>query len=165
MGYRNEFGGGWGVYCEMRMYNMEVKNQPISSPKNTSPLPTLFGGAIPATFAKAQALRANQTPQEKKLWQHIKNNTLGHKFRRQHPFYIFILDFYAHDIGLCIELDGNQHLGPDQASYDKERDNFLHAQNIKTVRIPNTMIDNNIDKAISLIEEAIRELREVRGLI
>ncbi len=31
------------------------------------------------------------------------------KFRRQHVIEPYIVDFYCHEIGLVIELDGGQH--------------------------------------------------------
>ena len=44
---------------------------------------------------KARNLRKEKTKAEKILWQALRNNNLGIKFRRQHPVDMFILDFYA----------------------------------------------------------------------
>jgi very-short-patch-repair endonuclease len=45
---------------------------------------------------KARKLRKNMTPSEKILWRYIKNRQLkGMYFRRQHPYGIYIIDFFA----------------------------------------------------------------------
>lgn len=47
------------------------------------------------------------------------------KFRRQHVIAPYIVDFYCNEIGLLIELDGNQHGTDDAIEYDAERTKFL----------------------------------------
>jgi leucyl-tRNA synthetase len=44
---------------------------------------------------KARYLRHEETKAEKLLWQELRKKNLDVKFRRQHPFDGFILDFYA----------------------------------------------------------------------
>ena len=53
------------------------------------------------------------------LWSKIKNKQLGYKFRRQYSVGPFILDFYCPTLRLAIELDGSQHLEPENVEYDK----------------------------------------------
>lgn len=67
---------------------------------------------------------------------------MGFKFKRQHSIGPYILDFYCPDKKLAIELDGSQHLN--NKEYDQERDNYLLALDIKTVRFWNSEIDANI---------------------
>ena len=43
------------------------------------------------------------------------------KFRRQHVIQPYIVDFYCHEIGLVIELDGGQHGTDEGKEYDAER--------------------------------------------
>ena len=54
------------------------------------------------------------------------------KFRRQHPIGPYALDFYCPELALCIEVDGEQH----DPLRDQQRDQYLEALGIKTIRIP-----------------------------
>jgi len=62
---------------------------------------------------------------------------LGFKFRRQHVLHGFIADFYCHDLGLVLEIDGGIHTTARQASYDAHRDAILRGHGLKVVRINN----------------------------
>ena len=70
-------------------------------------------------------LRKEITPQEKILWQKLRNSSLGYRFRRQHSIGNFIADFYCATKKLAIELDGSQHL--DNTEYDQERTNYFES--------------------------------------
>lgn len=59
---------------------------------------SLHAGASPTIFKFAERLRRNMTDSEKKLWGFLKQKPNGFKFRRQHPFGIYILDFYCHQM-------------------------------------------------------------------
>lgn len=91
-----------------------------------------------SSIAKARMLRRNQTDEEKMLWQIVRNNGFGVKFRRQVPFGPYILDFYCHSLMLAIELDGSQHLTKESKEYDKARDEYLKSYGISVIRIPNS---------------------------
>ena len=55
-------------------------------------------------------LRNESTQAEKILWAYLAKSKLGNlKFRRQHSFYNYILDFYCPEARLAIELDGQIH--------------------------------------------------------
>jgi very-short-patch-repair endonuclease len=59
---------------------------------------------------KARALRTNMTDAERRLWSILRGRRLhGYKFRRQHPFGPYILDFACFEHYLVIEADGGQH--------------------------------------------------------
>lgn len=50
------------------------------------------------------------TDAERLLWQALRNRQItGYKFRRQHPFGDFILDFVCLEKMLAVEIDGGQH--------------------------------------------------------
>jgi len=52
----------------------------------------------------ARALRRGQTDAERLLWYHLRGKRLqGHKFRRQHPYGRYILDFVCLEARLVIE--------------------------------------------------------------
>ena len=56
------------------------------------------------------------------------------KFRRQHVIQPYIVDFYCHEIGLVIELDGSQHGTDDAIEYDTERTKFLETLGLTVAR-------------------------------
>ncbi|MDP3785743.1 MAG: DUF559 domain-containing protein, partial [Undibacterium sp.] len=68
-------------------------------------------------ITNAKALRKTLTDVERKLWSRLRAGQLGVKFRRQHPFMHFVLDFVCLDLKLVVELDGSQHV--DAANYDE----------------------------------------------
>jgi cyclase len=56
----------------------------------------MFFGANTDLFKKAKQLRENMTAAEKALWNRLRENQLGVRFKPQHPLDIFIADFYCH---------------------------------------------------------------------
>jgi len=64
-------------------------------------------------LARRRQLRRSSTDAEAFLWYHLRSRRLaGFKFRRQHPYGPFILDFFCAERNLAIELDGGQHFEP-----------------------------------------------------
>jgi very-short-patch-repair endonuclease len=52
-------------------------------------------------------LRKKMTPAEKVLWGGLRNRQLmGCRFRRQHPIYEFVVDFFCYEAMLVVEVDG-----------------------------------------------------------
>ncbi len=100
---------------------------------------------------KARFLRKVETDVEKILWEELRGNKLGVKFRRQHPLDEFVLDFYCPKYKLAIELDGTQHLTKDGKDYDKMRTKYLESKDIKVVRFLNSEIKNNKKEVIKKI--------------
>jgi len=45
----------------------------------------------------------------------------------------YIVDFYCHELGLVIELDGSQNVTDDAIEYDAERTKFLEALELSVV--------------------------------
>lgn len=66
----------------------------------------MHSGAAKPLYQMARELRNNATHAETILWGYLKTKPLGFKFRRQHPYSIYILDFYCHSLKLVIEVDG-----------------------------------------------------------
>ncbi len=114
---------------------------------------SMFKGAPPENFAKAEILRRNMTEAEKILWDKLKNNPWGFKFRRQHPLHIFIVDFYCHLLKLVIEIDGHYHNFPPQIIKDKERNELLTFQDLTIIRFSNFEVKNKIEVVLQKIEE------------
>lgn len=57
-----------------------------------------------------RTLRNNMTDAERKLWGMLRARQMGGlKFRRQHPFEQYILDFVCLERKIVVEIDGGQH--------------------------------------------------------
>jgi hypothetical protein len=65
----------------------------------------MHNDAKPEIYKNAAKLRENMTEAELKLWEYLKTKPFGYKFRRQHPFGIFVLDFYCHRLRISIEVE------------------------------------------------------------
>ena len=91
-------------------------------------------------------LRREGTEAERALWRLLRGRQLaGHKFRRQHEFGGFVLDFYCAEVRLAIEVDGGQHFSEEGAARDDERTRFLEANGIRVLRFTNTEIQSELD--------------------
>ena len=102
----------------------------------------------------ARDLRNNMTVAEERLWSVINKKQInGFRFRKQHPVYRYILDFYCTEKQLAIEVDGDVHIK--QKESDKYRDEFLHSIGIKTLRFKN---DEILDKLDTVIDKIRKEL-------
>ncbi len=106
-------------------------------------------------------MRQEETKAEKILWQKLRGNKLGIRFRRQHPIAMYILDFYAPEIKLAIELDGSQHKLKDSREYDKERAEYLQSKGINIIRFWNSEVEKNLEIVIDKIREKINELSRI----
>lgn len=88
----------------------------------------------PVQLSRARQGRKEMSASERVLWNLVRRDRLGFRFKRQVPVLDYILDFYCAEAWLCIEVDGEQHLL--NAHYDSERDHKLEAKGIETLRIP-----------------------------
>ena len=91
--------------------------------------------------SRARELRRKETWAEKKLWRLLRERRFaGYKFRRQHPYGKYYLDFYCAEARLVLETDGGGHGFPDQKAHDAERDACLQTNGILTKRIWNRQL-------------------------
>ena len=87
---------------------------------------------------RARALRQSQTDAEALLWRRLRDRQLlGLKFRRQRPIAGYFADFACLEIGLVVELDGGQHLAPDELAHDSRRSAALAAEGFEVLRFWN----------------------------
>jgi very-short-patch-repair endonuclease len=105
------------------------------------------------TSAKAQRardLRREMTPAERLLWARLRANRLqGFHFRRQQIIEPYIVDFYCHQAGLIIEVDGDVHAG--QQAYDRQREQQLQARGLRVLRFTNRQVVNQLDEVLHTI--------------
>ncbi len=109
---------------------------------------------------KRRDLRRNQTKAERELWLKIRNSQLGVKFRRQYNIDYYIVDFYCHELGLIIELDGWVHGEDEQKKKDKQREEYLKNKGYKILRYRNEQIKDDFEAVIQDILNHIQALRQ-----
>lgn len=116
-------------------------------------------GAPPGIFAYARQLRKNPTEAEKKLWKHLRKEQLGVKFRRQHPIWIYIADFFCYELVLIIEVDGSIHLQEENIRLDMEREYNLLYLDLHIIRFTNDEVLLHIEDVIEKIQLKLNSLR------
>jgi tryptophan synthase alpha chain len=125
----------------------------------------LHNNAKGSTYENAKFLREFKTKAEDKLWQKLRSRQLNNlKFRRQHPFGEYVLDFYCNEVKLCVEVDGNIHNNKLIIENDEERTKILNENGITVIRFKNEDIIGNIKKVLKNISEsATSPLSKRRG--
>ena len=94
------------------------------------------------------------------LWNELKGRKmLGVRFRRQHTIHRYILDFYAHEVKMGIELDGKHHQEPHIRFYDQDWTNVLASYGITIIRFTNDEVAVDLEGVILRIEAHIRLLK------
>ena len=84
------------------------------------------------------------TDAERRLWRCLRRKQMGHfKFRRQHPFGDFILDFVCFEARLVIEVDGGQ-LSVSR-HHDDERSRWLAQYGFRVLRFWNDDVLRNTE--------------------
>ena len=96
-------------------------------------------------------MRKAPTKAEARLWQLLRDRRLSNlKFRRQHAFGRFIVDFYCYSAQLVIEIDGPIHGG--QLLQDVEREKILEHKGLRVLRFSN---DDVLDKPEDVLARII----------
>ncbi len=102
----------------------------------------------------ARQMRKEPTPAEAALWQALRGGRVeGVKFRRQHAIGRYVVDFFAAQPRLVIEVDGPIH--GDQQDGDASRDDSLRAQGVRILRFRNEQILNQLPWVLGQITQAI----------
>ncbi len=109
-------------------------------------------------IATARRLRREQTTEERQLWRALRAGRFaGFKFRRQHPFGGYFLDFYCPLARVSVELDGFQNGMPHQRQRDLERERFLASQDIVELRFLNHQWRHNREGVLLDIWYALKQ--------
>lgn len=104
----------------------------------------------------ARTLRKNLTFSEVILWQKIRKRALGVQFHRQVPMLDYIVDFYCHEIGLAIEIDGSSH--NHKYLYDAKRQGRLEKEGVKFIRFTDKEVENELFHVLLSLQEKVDEL-------
>jgi very-short-patch-repair endonuclease len=101
-------------------------------------------------------LRNASTDAERALWRRLRMRQLdGCKFRRQHPFGDYIVDFVCLERRLVIELDGSQHA--DSMEADAQRTAYLEDAGFRVLRFWNNQV---FEEMAGVLETILRALQE-----
>jgi cyclase len=120
----------------------------------------MHNGANKPLYQRARELRINATHSENVLWGYLKTKPLGVKFRRQHPYSIYILDFYCHFLKLVIEVDGEIHEEPDVKENDGKRELLLLKDGLTVLRFTNNQVEKRLEVVQKIIENYILKKRD-----
>jgi very-short-patch-repair endonuclease len=97
-----------------------------------------------------RGLRNSMTDAERRLWQCLRQRQMGgFKFRRQHPYGDYILDFVCLEAMLVIEVDGGQHM--ENQGLDAVRTASLNAAGFRVLRFWNNEVLQNTE----IVKESI----------
>ncbi|MGJ8591023.1 MAG: endonuclease domain-containing protein [Aquaticitalea sp.] len=104
---------------------------------------------------RSRYLRNNATQTELLLWKHIKNRAFKVQFYRQVPMLDYIVDFYCHEIGLAIEIDGSSH--DHRFFYDAKRQGRLEKEGVRFIRFSDKEIRQDMMNVLLTVEKEIME--------
>lgn len=110
--------------------------------------------------AFARALRKRLTPEETRLWAHLRQwRAKGWHFRRQVPLGDFIVDFACLTQRLVIEVDGLQHREPQHREADAARDRALNDMGFRVLRLSNGDVKHDFEGAMDTILAVLERRR------
>lgn len=96
-------------------------------------------------------LRQRSTLTEKILWNKLRNNQLGFKFRRQYSIDGYVMDFYCPSLKFGVEIEGGIHLVTSQKIYDEYRYRYLNNFNIRILKITTNQITTSVEETLKMI--------------
>ena len=99
----------------------------------------------------ARKLRRDLSLPEVLLWQRLRGNQAGLKFRRQHPIGPYVVDFYCAALKTVVEIDGEAHSRADRPARDMVRDGFIVENGFRVVRVAARRVLNDPDAAADAI--------------
>jgi very-short-patch-repair endonuclease len=95
-------------------------------------------------------LRKSMTDAERRLWRSLQRKQLnGLKFRRQHPFGDYIIDFVCLKAKLAVEIDGGQHA--ESGIGDAARTKYLEHAGFRVLRFWNHDVLRDTESVVETI--------------
>ena len=98
-------------------------------------------------------MRKRATSAEQVLWRKLRERPLNVKFLRQHIIGDYIVDFFAYEQRLVIEVDGSYHDSPGQRERDLQRDDYLRKKNYQILRFTNEDVIYHTKDVLQTIKE------------
>ncbi len=99
-------------------------------------------------------MRKNPTWGELRLWQALRRDGLGVRFRRQEPIGPYIADFACKRHRLIVEVDGITH-GFGNHAYALRRDQWLHKQGWLVLHFNDDEVNKHLDDVLTTIRAAL----------
>lgn len=154
------------IYDAAHAFGVKIQPlpQPLTAPLSSPQMGGPWGAKGPreawATGAEnykvlkehSLCMRKKPTEAENVLWQTLRNNRLGTKFRRQHIIMDYIVDFVSLEHSLIIEVDGGYHNTPEQQQADAIREEALTDKGFRIIRFTNDEVLFDIDHTIERIK-------------
>ena len=106
----------------------------------------------------ARENRREPTLAEAQLWQALRTNQLGSRFRRQHAIEDYIVDFVCLSAWLVVEVDGEIHQVPEETEYDGGRTHALQERGFLVVRYSNEAVLQQLPEVLADIERHLKLL-------
>lgn len=100
------------------------------------------------------------TQAEAVLWEYLKGNRLGAKFRRQHLIGQYIPDFVCFSKQLIVEVDGGYHFIGDQLISDEQRTAYLESFGYQVIRFTNEEVLADTQNVLQKIRHIMNHLNE-----
>lgn len=110
-----------------------------------------------ASVDRARRLLRDATVPERLLWSRLRRRALGVRFLRQRSLGPYIVDFYARDLGLVVEIDGRSHT-TERAAYDDRRQAWLGSQGLHVARVTNDDVLHHLDATVDTLRRLIETL-------
>lgn len=96
----------------------------------------------------ARKMRNFPEPSEARLWMSLNSKQHhGRRWRRQHPMFGFIADFYCPQENLVIEVDGGYHA--DRKAQDARRDRIFREHRVHVLRFTNEQVQTALDTVLA----------------
>ena len=97
------------------------------------------------------------TDAERVLWEYLRRNALGVRFRRQFIIGDYIADFACIEKRLVVEVDGLYHFTDEQIEEDRKRTYHISQLGFRVIRFTNEEIMTDINKVITNIKKNLYE--------
>lgn len=143
----------WIGRSEGAMVKFRIDTPPQPSPEGREKSPRFYNTDAKTWRAikyNVKELRKNPTETEKRLWERLRKNQIGHRIRRQHAITSYIVDFVCIKKRTIIEIDGEIHNY--QKEDDKNRTITLEENGFTVIRFKNSEVYENIDKVVESIK-------------
>ena len=124
---------------------------------------TTDGHGYKLLLRNARSNRRYATEAESVLWEYLRKEALGVRFRRQHPIDGYIPDFVCLKKRLIIEIDGGYHYFGDQPVSDAERTVYLNERGFEVIRFRNEEVLCDIDRVIQQIKDKIMAIQSTEA--
>ncbi len=107
----------------------------------------------------ARRMRKEKTHAEQMLWQELRANQLGVRFRSQVVIGKYITDFACLHEKLIIEVDGEVHHSSEAVEADKQRTAELEFLGFRVVRFSNDRVYTDIWSVVAKIQSYLPEVQ------